>query len=134
MNQNPPALKEDSAPTGVFISTITTLKNGAFQVELDDAIRTVTEAVNRTQLKGAIKVTLQIVPNGVGLGDVPVYAVVPDCDPIIPKKPEKGQTFFADEHFNLIRRNPNQTEDPRLTVVEGAKPSGVAKTRVVVNS
>lgn len=133
MNQPPPALKEAPAPSGVFVSTITALKNGLLVNELDDALRTVTEAVSRTQLKGSIKINLQIHPNGVGLGDEPVYSIITDVDPVVPKKPEKGQTFFADEHFNLIRRNPKQTEDPRLTVVTG--PQGQAKaTAKVVNS
>jgi hypothetical protein len=46
-----------------------------------------------------------------------------------PKAPEKSQTFFADEHFNLMRRNPNQMEAPALTVVSDVPATGAGVDR-----
>lgn len=104
-----------TAPTpppasGVFTSTVTTLKNGKFVGDLDEALRTVTEAVNRVQKAGSVTLTLEIRPNGLGVGDTPLFQVVADIKNKIPKKKETGQSFFADDDHNLTRRNPNQDE------------------------
>lgn len=113
-----PDLK-DAEPSGSFLATVVTLKTGLFLAEIDDALREVTEAVFKTKLKGKVTITMEIIPNGVGLGDMPVFKLKPDVDKTVPKLPEQGQTFFVDEQFNLMRRHPGQLEDPRLTVVAG---------------
>lgn len=133
MSQNPPALKEahTSEPSGSFVSTLAALKNGQLITELDDALREVTQAVADTKLKGVVTLTIEIAPGGVGLGETPLYRITPDIGQKIPKKPESSQVFFTDEHFNLTRRSPNQTEDTRLTVVSDGKPAGVSRAKAV---
>lgn len=113
---NPKAITAPPS-SGVFVSTIATLKNGSFVNELDDALRLVTEAVNECQKKGSITLQLTVMPNGVGLGGYPLFQVVPNITPKAPRKAEKAQSFFADEEYNLTRRNPSQ-EDFKLSAVK----------------
>jgi len=130
--KNPPAA-EGKAPapvstsSGVFVSTLSALKNGTFLVQADDALRELTSKVQQKQIKGKLTITLEVIPNGVGVGEVPLLKVVPDCSITPPKEKAKGETFFADDDNNLTRRHPGQGE-MKLTLVSeatGAAP-GVA--------
>jgi hypothetical protein len=107
-------------PSGGFVSIITTHKSGDTAAKIDDVIREVVKAVNATQLKGSVTVKLGIVPNGVGVGDTPLFKIVPKISKSIPEKPEQGQAYFADENNNLSQRNPNQGE-MKLRIVHGGK-------------
>jgi hypothetical protein len=102
--------------SGVFVSTLAALKGGSFLVSADDALRELTSKVQKQQLKGKLTITLEIVPNGSGVGDVPLLKVVPDISVASPKPKAKGETFFADEDSNLTRRHPGQAE-MKLTLV-----------------
>lgn len=111
-NTKSPALSSPppSTPTGVFVSTLTALKNGQFGDQLDDALREVTAAVLKVGAKGSVTIKLSLSPNGVGAGDVPLLKLVPKISKSIPEKPETSQSFFADEDNNLSRRHPGQGE------------------------
>lgn len=115
-NSPPPNPNAPAIAAGVFVSTITALKNGSFVNQLDDALRSVTAAVADLKKKGAVVLMLEIEPNGVGPGDVPLFRVRPSVIPKPPKLPEPAQTFFADDYHNLSRRFPGQI-DMRLDVV-----------------
>lgn len=102
--------------SGVFISTLSALKSGGLLVQADDALRELTAKVQKQQIKGKLTLTLEIVPNGTGVGDIPLLRVIPDISVTAPKLKAKGETFFADEENNLTRRHPGQA-DLKLEVV-----------------
>lgn len=121
--------KTDPSPnvsSGTFIATLAALKSGQVLARVDDMLREVTKAVGETQLGGSVTLTLHIAPNGVGVGDVPLFKVTAEPKRKVPEKPEKGQSFYADTDHNLTRRNPTQ-EEWKLTVVsnngEGKAPA-----------
>tara|TARA_R110002050_G_scaffold191532_8_gene326343 strand:- start:439 stop:843 length:405 start_codon:yes stop_codon:yes gene_type:complete len=110
---------DNQAPSGVFISTISALKNGDVLDVLDDALREATQHCNETQKKTKVTLHLTVIPNGVGVdGETPVFLVDEEIKLTKPKKPGKPSAFFADEDMNLNRRMPKQTS-LRLSVREG---------------
>lgn len=127
----PPALSSPppSAPSGVFVSTITALQNGTFGDQLDDALREVTAAVLKVGTKGSVTIKLSLAPNGVGAGDVPLIKLVPKISKNVPEKPAMSQAFYADEDNNLSRRHPGQGE-MKLELVRGDASAADAATPV----
>lgn len=124
-------LAADTAP-GVFASTLTALHGGKVLEDLDDALREITESVEMSGKPGAVVLRLDIIPAGQGVGDTPLFKVVEDIKLVRPKKKRPGQTFFADEHHNLTRRAPKQTEMP-LHAVESPSAASAA-TPAAINS
>jgi hypothetical protein len=104
------------------------LKSGTFLVQCDDALRELTAKVQQKQVKGKLTITLEIVPNGQGVGDVPLLKVVPDCTITAPKEKAKGETFFADDDNNLTRRHPGQGEMKLTLVSDQSKPAPTLST------
>lgn len=109
-----------SAPSGVFVSTLSAMHSGKVLADLDDAMREVTRHVQSAQAKGKLTLTLSIVPNGTGAGETPLFKVEDSVKVTLPKKPRVGQTFFADDDSNLTRRNPHQDE-MKLVSLDGGK-------------
>lgn len=109
-----------NAPSGVFVSTLSAMHGGKVLEDLDDALRELTQGVNNAQKKGTITLELTVTPNGVGVGDTPLFKVKETIKVKKPVKPRQEQTFFADADNNLTRRNPHQ-EDIRFTVRDGGK-------------
>lgn len=105
--------------SGVFVSTLAALDHGQSLIELDDALRELVKQVQEKGVKGKLVYTLEVIPNGVGVGDVPLFRVVDDLKVNPPKLKGTGQTFFADQDNNLTRRHPGQ-EEIRLEVVKDA--------------
>lgn len=116
---------QPNAPSGVFVSTLSALHGGKVLDDLDDVLREVTIAANASQKKASIILELTVTPNGVGVGDAPLYKITEDIKKKVPKKGRQAQTFFADENFNLTRRNPAQEEIRWSLVSGGAKPADV---------
>ena len=101
---------ETDQPLGVAISTISTMHGGKTSDDLDDALREVTRGVVASNLKGKVTLTLTIQPGGTGVGETPLYTVDADIKKSVPTKRRQSQSFFVDEHNNLTRREPGQTE------------------------
>lgn len=117
----------NAAPSGVFVSNLCAFKKGDFIIEVDDALRELTEKCTKLVKKGKLTVTLEIKPNGVGVGDVPLFKLKPSVSITAPKADEKEETFFVDKDNNLTRRFPGQTEISLQLVpdderMNGAKP------------
>lgn len=117
MNTNTPTTP---VPTGVFVSTMSVIKNGQTLARLEDYMREVTKAVQDTQRAGSVTLNISIEPNGLGVGEQPLYKITATPSRKVPEHPEKGQSFFADEEGNLTRRNPQQAE-MKLSVVSGGQ-------------
>lgn len=115
--------KASPTPSGVFVSTLSAMHGGNVLTDLDDTLREVTKAVNDAQKKGKLILTLTVIPNGLGVGEVPLFKVEENVKATLPKKPRQGQSFFADEDSNLTRRNPNQ-KDMNLTLVSDNPDTG----------
>jgi len=109
-------INKESAPSGVFVSTLAAMHAGKVLTDLDDALREVTRSVNDSQKKGKLTLELVIMPNGLGAGETPLFKLDEKVKVTLPKKPRPSQSFFADEENNLTRRNPNQDE-MKLSVV-----------------
>lgn len=129
-NQNTPEPKAPApvaASSGVFVSTLAALSHGQSLVDLDDALRELTRQVQIKGAKGKLVYTIEVVPNGNGVGDIPLFRVVDDLKVSLPKTKRNGETFFADDDNNLTRRHPGQAE-MKLTLVPAVKPAapGVA--------
>jgi hypothetical protein len=118
-NNSAPSAPAPIPPSGVFVSTLTA--NPRLVTELDDLLR---EATRLTQEKGGMSkltLTLEVHPNGLGSGDVPLFRLVDDAFVTPPKKKKRtGQVYFVDEDHNLTRRHPGQGE---ITLVEVAAPA-----------
>lgn len=107
--------------SGVFISTVASMHSGKVLEDLDDAIREVVRSVQASGSKGKLSLEIVIVPNGVGVGETPLFRLEDKIKVSLPKKPRTPSVFFADEDSNLTRRNPRQDE-MKLVTMEGGKP------------
>ena len=103
---------------GVFLSTLSAMAKGAFAQEIDDALREVTEAALVATKRAKLTVEILVVPSGNGVGGTPLFSLVGGIKTTLPKPEQDASVFFADDAFNLTRRNPNQ-EEMTLTVVPG---------------
>lgn len=86
------------------------MHNGKTSNDLDDALREVVAGVVASNQKGKVTLSLIIEPGGSGVGETPLYTVDADIAVRVPKKRRQKQSFFVDEHNNLTRREPGQTE------------------------
>lgn len=109
---------------GVFLETIRTMGGGRTLLKLEDALRDATKAALDAGAKAKLTIEIVLTPAGLGAGDVPLIKIIGKVKRTLPEKPEQESSFFADDDFNLSRRNPKQ-EEMNLTAMEG----GVAITR-----
>jgi len=96
-----------------FTDVLTDLRGGTAHHELSKAIRTVTEAVQKTGKVGSLTMSIKIKPQGEGQVEI--------IDEIKIKAPEpaKPSTFmFVDDQNNLTRDNPRQASVFDLKVVD----------------
>ena len=119
-------MKSDSqteAPQGVFLSTLGAMHHGQVLHDLDEAIRDVTRAVQAAAKKGKVVLSLEIIPNGTGVGDTPLVKILDKITKTEPRPDrDKDSVFYVDENCNPSRRNPYQGE-MQLTTLEGSQPS-----------
>lgn len=88
-----------------FTYVLGNIENGVFSDELSETIGDVVQKVLAYRKVGSIAVNLKVSPNG--------EAAVTVAATVKAKAPEKTRpitTFFADEHGNLLRRDPRQHE------------------------
>ena len=108
--------------SGVFVNTLGALDHGQSLIDLDDALRDLVRQVQEKGTKGKLTYTVEVIPNGIGVGDVPLLRVLDDLKVSPPKTKRAGETFFVDDHHNLTRRHPGQ-QDMKLELVKGDKPA-----------
>ncbi len=131
MSKNSPEPKAPApvaVSSGVLVSTLSALKQGTFLIGADDSLRELTSKVKAKGIKGKLTITIEVIPNGVGVGEVPLLKVVADCTVTAPKEKAKGETFFADDNDNLTRRHPGQGEMKLTLVGDPAKPGPALST------
>lgn len=112
------------ASQGVFLTTLAALSGGRTVEKLEDALREAVGACSKAGAKSKITIELTVMPNGLGAGDVPLYKLSAKVKRTLPEVAEPGSSFFADENFNLSRRNPHQ-EEMKLTTIPGGQ--GISK-------
>ena len=114
-----PLAPAPNPPSGVFVSTLTA--NPRLVSELDDLIREATRLCEEKGAMSKLTLVLEVHPNGLGSGDVPLFRLVDDAFVTPPKKKKRtGQVYFVDQDHNLTRRHPGQGE---ITLVEVSKPA-----------
>lgn len=124
MNKNKQPDLPSAAPSGVFISTLTA--NPRLLTELDDQLREATRLCHEKGAMSRVTLALEVHPNGLGSGDVPLFRLVDDVTLTPPKKKKRtGQVFFVDDDHNLTRRHPGQ-EEIKLVEVARALPEAGA--------
>lgn len=106
-----------------FAAFVQEQRAGALHGELSDGLVELVQAVQETGKAGTVQLTVKVAPNKDGV-------TVTVTDKVVVKLPEgeRGAAiFFADEHGNLMRRDPRQTELPlkeiRGRVLEDAAPA-----------
>jgi len=95
-----------------FAQIVSVLRGGRTQSELDDAIQSVVEDVKEHRKAGSVTVTLKITPNG------DTVLVSDQVKAAIPQEQRSNTVFFTDDHGNLLRRDPRQSELPLREVAD----------------
>jgi hypothetical protein len=72
---------------------------------LNDSLREVVTAVRATRKAGKISVAIKVVPNGEF-----AINIFPEIKVVVPEATPATTTYFVDEHGNLVRRDPRQSE------------------------
>ena len=134
MSNNPKTidLVKSEVAAGVFVSTLASMQSGQVLQDLDDALRECTRASLASGKKGKVTLSLSIIPNGVGVGETPLFKIEEDIAVKAPKKGRPSSVFFADDDCNLTRRNHRQ-EEMRLTVVEARPDAPESAPRAAAN-
>ncbi len=99
--------KEETArkPFAAFVQE---QRGGALHGEMSDGLVELVQAVRETGKAGTIALTVKVAPNKDG-----VTVTVTDKMKLTLPEGERGAAiFFADEHGNLMRRDPRQLEMP----------------------
>ena len=83
---------------------------GELHAELSEALNVLVQQVNRTGRKGALLLTVHVLPAG------DMVAVKAEVTNKLPKVDAPVKSYFVDEEGNLSRSNPQQLEIPNLRV------------------
>lgn len=101
--------------TRPFTQFLQEQRRGGLHADLSDALNRVVAAVIETGRQGTLAVNLKIKPTGDGM--VQVF----DALKLGVPEPEKAASlFYVDEHGNVQRKDPRQTEMP-LREAKGAE-------------
>lgn len=90
-----------------FLSIIEAHKNGKAITEISRALKTLTSAVQLTGKGGTVNLAMKIMP--ASRGDCGTLVFLPKVKATIPEAETPGSIFYADDDFNLVRDDPNQT-------------------------
>lgn len=82
-------------------------KNGRIITDLSAALKQVTAAVQLTHKGGSVTLTMKVTP--ASKGDASTLIFLPKVKVSVPEAETPGSIFYADEDFNLVREDPNQT-------------------------
>lgn len=93
------------------------VNEGRLVDEASEALVRVIEAVQRTHKKGAVTMTINVVPDKADEAVIELEATVAAK---VPTRSMRKSVFFIDQHGNLTRRDPRQRE-MELEAVEGGR-------------
>lgn len=96
-----------------FSDIVGSLEGGRAFEQLNDSLIEVVTAVLAHRKVGEITLTVKVSPNG-----ETAVSVVPTIKVKVPEAARAVTTFFADEHGNLLRRDPRQRELPLREVAD----------------
>jgi hypothetical protein len=102
-----------------FTDTLKDIRDGELLAELPRKLQEVIEAVQATQKKGRLVITLDLRPAEGGR----LFVLTDDVKQVIPE-PVKDTTtvFFITEESDLSRRDPRQPKLPEMGVVRSMPP------------
>lgn len=96
-----------------FTDVVGGLEGGRAFEQLNDALAEVVQAVLHHRKIGEITLSVKVSPNGES-----AVSIVPTIKIKAPEGARAVTTFFADEHGNLLRRDPRQRELPLREVAD----------------
>src|SRR5579872_47136 len=105
-------MNEPQTIDGGFIRTLQTHQKGKVITDVSEAIRAVTAALREHTKPGKVILTMTIYPAAKG----EECALGFECDVVekLPRSDAFAGLFFADDHNNLVRENPQQQQLPAL--------------------
>lgn len=109
---------EAGGQTMPFAAFLQSIRQGDAHHELSAGIQEVAQAVAATGKKGTVTFKLTIGPSKT---EAP-FEVIDEVRIVPPRLTPKASLFYADDDFNLLRRNPSQLELPGLREVPGGQP------------
>lgn len=96
-----------------FTSFIKQINKGLTEVEASQALEDITAKVKQTGKAGSFNIKVTITP--AGKGEITQVFVDGEVTKKEPKMDRKQTIFFTTRLNTLVRNNPDQLEDPRLT-------------------
>lgn len=96
-----------------FTDIIGSLEGGRAFDQLNDSLAEVVQAVIAQRKPGEITLSVKVNPNG-----ETAVSIVPVIKVKVPEAARAVTTFFADEHGNLLRRDPRQRELPLREIAD----------------
>lgn len=96
-----------------FTDIVGSLEGGRAFEQLNDALAEVVQAVLQHRKAGEISLSVKVNPNGEN-----AVSIIPTIKVKAPEGSRAVTTFFADEHGNLLRRDPRQRELPLREVAD----------------
>lgn len=118
--------------SGAFASMLAGMKRGAVLGDLDETLKELVAAINKSGKAGEITLKVKITPEArANDDDTRQYTLTESIGLKKPRKTRGKCTFFGDEEGNLLRDDPNQSE-MKFGMIEGGKtdaaPTGIAPT------
>lgn len=90
-----------------FTDLVGEIENGQFLGDLTEAVHNIVAAVMDTRKPGRLTIKLAMTPTGRGTVDLKA-----DFDAVEPEHDRPSTTFFVDDGFSLVRKDPRQIEMP----------------------
>lgn len=104
---------------GAVLGVLAEHRKGGAITDLSAALRTLTEAVQRTGKSGTVSLKLKIAP-AQGTSNTLILSDTISVNE--PKEKEQGSIFFPDDSHNLVRNDPEQHELPMAVDVARREP------------
>ncbi len=113
-----------------FLNVLTSHKGGSVISEASAALKQVTAAIQQTGKAGKVTLTMTLKPAGKASHGTMVFAT--DVKAVAPLAEQPASIFYANEDFNLVREDPNQTKLDLRVAGEGEQPANELR-KVVEN-
>lgn len=112
-----PETGSERPATKPFAAFVQEQRRGALHTELSEQLADLVHSCVETGKKGKLTLTIAVAPMK---GEEGVLTITDDVKVAAPKPDARPAIFFADEHGNLSRNDPRQTELPLRGVEGGA--------------
>lgn len=109
-----------------FADLLRDLGGGRTHDEMSEAIWDLAERVRDTGKKGTVQLTITVEPTK---GDITMLTVSDEIKIKLPEHARRPSVFFADDHGNLSRSNPNQPELSGLRQVDNPDTTNLKEAR-----